>query len=261
MIYPILDEPSLSTICGDLRDIGDPEVRLHTSIALRLHVEAGLGWQGGRAGQPRSLILAGSVHLPELQAEITSLSHDENGNGRGHDGERRAVAAIVPQRCTMKIPIQYFAPPAQQASDAWVLTPAPERDSPWVEHYAGQLESEPLTFDQHLSVPVTIDVVFTSEPCHGGGGAKLEMMGELRFERAVRMRLRFRDPGQSTASPSAPDSSEAVLVVSGSRVSIPRQTLSGMADRDALMTVRVIESDGRVVCAEHALAVPTRSAS
>jgi hypothetical protein len=258
-IHPLPQEPFLVAIGGDPRDIGDPEVHLHASIALRLHVEAGLGWQDGRAGQPRSLILAMSVHLRELHAEITFLSDDENGHGSEHDGKRRAVAAIIPPRYTIKTPIQHFAPPAKGASDVWVSTPAPECDPPWVEQYVGQLERETLTFDQHLSVPVTMDVAFTSDE-RQGGGAELAMVGELRFEQAVRVQLLFRDPGQSTSLSSASDSGEVVMVGAGSRVLIPRQTLSGMADRDARMIACVIEPDGWVVCAEHELALPRSAA-
>jgi len=103
---------------------------------------------------------------------------------------------------------------------------------------------------------VTLDVTFTPEECQNGRGVNIDVAGELRFERSTHMRLLFRDPRQSTAPPSESDSDEAVLIVTGSRVPIPRQTVSRVAGGNPSMTVRVVDAEGRVVCGEQALSSP-----
>jgi len=224
-------------------------------------METVLDRKRGRVGRHRGLALTGNLHFPELRAEIAFDAHDGNGNGNGRTDEYSATAAIIPPGFTMIIPLQVHALPARGECDVWALTPAPDRDPPWIERSAGELGSEPLWFDQYIPVDVTLDVSFTPQECHDGRGAMVDVAGELRFERPVHMRLLFRSPTQSTARPSDSDGDEVVLIAAGSRVPIPRQTVSTMATRNPHMTVRVIEADSRVVRVEHRHTGLVRSAA
>jgi hypothetical protein len=230
-------------------------------------VEIVLNWKRVRVGRHRALAMTGTLRLPELRAQIAFRGSDGKGSGNGHanghglSAEHRAVATIIPPRFTMVIPLQYLSMPGQDERDVWALTPAPDREPPWMEHYAGELEGDPLTFDQYVPVDVTLDITFAPEECQNGRGVSMDVAGELRFERPTHMRLLFRDPKQSTAPPSESESDEAVLVVAGSRVPIPHQTVSSVAGANQSMTVRVVEADGRIVCLEQPLAGPTRIAS
>jgi len=199
------------------------------------------------------MALTGNLHLPGLRAEISFFT-----GGNGNVAEHRASTTIVPAGFTMTIPLQFLPSPRPEESDVWALTPDPRRAPPWREHYAGQLDGNPLTFDQHVPIDVTVDLFVTPDDCQSGRGAQVDVAGELRFERSTHMRLLFRDPYQSTAPPSD-DSDEAVLIVAGSRVPIPRQTVSSLSGQNAWMSVRVLEAGGRVICEETTLSRPTWS--
>jgi len=218
-----------------------------------------------RIGSHAALGLTGHLHLPELRAEIAFRSHSANGktngNGSGHVEEHWATATIIPHHFTMSIPFQYLAPPAREECDVWALTPAADHDPPWIEHYAGTLQGEPLTFDQHIPVDAILDVTFTPRGGQAGREVIVDVAGNLRFERSIPMRLLFRDPERSMAPTSESDRDEAVLIVAGTRIAIPRQTVSSLAGRNSWMTVRVMDAERRIVCVEQPLGGPVRSAA
>jgi hypothetical protein len=153
----------------------------------------------------------------------------------------------------MPVQLQHLALPSQDEKDVWSFTSGSDRDPPWVERYAGRLGDEPLTFDRYVPVYMSLDVTFGRERCETGRTTNVHVAGELRFERSVCMRLRFSDPKHPMATPGASSGDKAELIVAGSGLSIRHQTLSGLADRSASMSVRVIEADGRLVCGEHPL--------
>jgi len=241
--------------------IPKPGVCLHASVSLLIHLETVLSGRRGRVDHDRGLTLAGNLHLPELRAEIAFRNHGGNGNGSGHVEEHRASATIVSHHFTMPIPLQHVAPPGHEESDIWMLTPGTDPDSTWVEHYAGQLQEEPLTFDRHIPVEATLDVTFTPEESQNGRGTRVDVAGELRFERSTRMRLRFRAPEQSKAPSLESEGDEVALIAAGSRIAIPRQTVSSLAGRDSWMTVRVVDAERRVICVEQRLTGPARNAA
>jgi len=231
-----------------------------------------VSWRPGHGGRPRTLILMGSLHLPELRAEITfgSLNGHGNanahengnghgdgnghGNGNGHAKETRANAAIIPHRFRMATQLQHLALPAREENDVWSLVPAADGDPTWVERYAGRLGEEPLTFDRYIPLDMSLEVAFAPEERDSGRGMNMQVTGELSFERPLCMRLLFRDPKLSMTPPLESNGDEAELIAAGTRLSIPRQTVSRLAERCASMSVRVIETGGRVVCSEQPLA-------
>jgi hypothetical protein len=227
-----------------------PRGHLHAHASLLVHVEAVLGWQKGLTRRGHSIALTGNLHLPELRAELSFFS-----SAMGQTKEHRAATTIVPAGFSMTIPLQFLPAPRPDESDVWALTPAPERTPPWQEHYAGQLDGQPLTFDQHVPIDVTIDLVATPDDCQSGRGAQVDVAGELRFESSTHMRVLFRDPYESTAPPSD-DSDEAILIVAGSRVPIPRKTLSSLSGENPWMSLRVLEQGGRVICEDPMLGQP-----
>jgi hypothetical protein len=233
--------------------VSEPGVRLHAPISLLAHLETEMSWQPGRVDRPRGLILMGNLHLPELRAEITFGRHNGHANGNGHSEKHRTSAAIIRHRFSMAIQLQHLAQPAQEEKDVWSSAPGPDHDLPWVERYAGRLGDEPLTIDRYVPVDMSLDVMFGREECKTGRTTNVHVTGELRFDRSVCMRLRFSDPKHSMASPRASGRDGVELIVGGTRVSIPSQTVSGLADRSASMSVRVIETGGRLVCGEHPL--------
>ena len=253
MIQPLRLETAFPARRLEPEEDLDSRSRLYAHVPLLVHVETVLGWQRGRVGPHRALALTGNIHVAELRAEIAFRGPSVNGSARTE--EHRATAAILPPNFAMTIPLQYLPQPQVEDSDVWALTPSPEH-LPWMEHYAGQLDGGPLTFDQHVPVDVTLDLTFTPDDCQSGRGALVDVAGELRFEQSTHMRILFRDPNHSTAPP-LDDSDEAVLIVAGSRVPIPRQSVSSLTGRSPSMSVRVLEAGGREVCEEHWLGRPS----
>ena len=265
MIQPTTHETPFPRTRERFETIPDPGVRLHTKISLLAHVEAEVSWQPGRGGHPRALILMGNLRLPELRAEVTFGSLNGHGNanghvngnghlnGNGHAKEHRANAAIIPHRFTMATQLQHLALPAREENDVWSLVPAADGDPTWVERYAGRLGDEPLTFDRYVPVDMSLDVTFAPEERDSGHGTNVHVAGELSFARSLCMRLLFRDPKHSMTPPLESSGDEAELIVAGTRLSIPRQTVSRLSERSASMSVRVIETGGRVVCSEQPL--------
>ena len=231
-----------------LEKTSSPSVRLHATVSLLARVETVLSEGLRRVDGDRQLTLVGNVHLPELRAEISFHHHGGNGDGRGSAENYRAIANIVPRHFTMPTPLLHLAPPAREANDVWMRTPASANDPAWIEHYVGQFQNEPLTLDLHIPVEVTLDVAFTPEESQNDRGSKVHVTGELRFERSACIRFLFRNPEESTTS-SESDGDEAVLIVAGSIIPIPRQTVASMAARSSPMSVRVVDAERRLLCA------------
>lgn len=246
MIQPLRHESAIPSLPDGIGDLSS-RTHLATRVPLLVHVETVLGWHRGNLRRHGSVALTGNIHLPELRAEISFFT-----TGNGHAEEHRATATIVPPGFAMTIPLQYLPSPQPEESDVWALTPSPDRMPPWQEHYAGQLNGHPLTFDRHIPIDVTLDLHFTPDECQSGRGAQVDVAGELRFEDSIHMRVLFRDPEQSTAPPSI-DSDEAILIVAGSRIPIMRQTVSSLAGRASWMSVRVREPGGSVLLDEPSL--------
>jgi hypothetical protein len=232
---------------------------MRTQLLLLVHVETVLNLQAGSAGSDRALSLTGNIHLPEVRAEIDFDGDKREGNG--YAGERRATAVIIPRNLAMTIPPQRLSPPPSVRSDVWAWTPALAHDQPWMEHYAGRLDGEWFTFDLHVLVDATLDVVFTRVESANGGGAEVAFNGELRFAQPSHIRFQFRDPKQSSAPPSASECQEAVLIQAGARALIPRQSVTRLAGTHPWHAVRVVESGARVVCVEQPNGEPARSIS
>jgi hypothetical protein len=152
----------------------------------------------------------------------------------------------------MAIPPQSLAMPARIGIDVWTLTPAPDHDPPWAEHYAGQLEDEPLEFDHYVPVEAGLDLTFLLGR-QDGRGATVEVEGTLRFERSVPMRFLFRGPRQSTGPLSQSDSQEVVLIPAGSGVLIARQNVERVAGTHPWLTVRLVDVGGRPVGVEESI--------
>ena len=229
-----------------LEKTSDPSVRLHTSVSLLAHAETVLSERRESVDGDRTLTLSGNLHLPELRAEIAFHHHGGNGNGRGSHENHRAIATIVARHYTMPTPLQHLAPPAREGNDVWMRTPAPERDPTWIEHYVGQFQGEPLTLDLHIPVEVTLDVTFAPEESKNGE-TKVHVTGALSFERSTSIRFLFREPEDSMESWES-DGEAAVLIVPGSRIAVPSQTIASMAGRNSRMAVRVVDAERRVLC-------------
>jgi hypothetical protein len=223
---------------------------LTTALALQVHVETAFRSQPAEGGRDR-LTLAGSVHLPELRAGIQFQSVSGGGGGSGA-GESQAVAVIVPHHKTVAVPVENVVVPVRKPSDVWVFTHAPDQDPPWIEHYGGLLGDGPLTFDVYLAAAVTLDVSFAPVRRPDGNGFEVSFAGAIRLDQPLRMRLQFRDPKGSTLTSESPGH-EWVLLRAGCRIPIPPQPVSRLSGPDSLMTVRVFESPGRVVCVEPAI--------
>jgi hypothetical protein len=220
-------------------------VRLITSLALRVHVEAALQWQPER-GERSALMLVGSVHLPEIRAGIQFHGSD-GGNGGGGPGASQAVAVVVPRHKRIAWPDRDLVIPARNPSDVWVITPALDPGAPWIERYGGRLGDGPLAFDVYLTAAVTLDVTFTPERYTYGSGFAVNFSGDMRLDQSLPMRLQFRDPMRPAASTSESPGHETVLLRAGSRIPIPPQPVSRLSSHDPFMTVRVFETPGQVV--------------
>ena len=170
----------------------EPAVRLTTSLALQVHVEAALRWQPGN-GERNALMLVGSVHLPEIRAGIQFHGSD-GGNGDGGPGASQAVAVIVPRHKRIACPEGDLVIPARKPSDVWVSTPAPDPHAPWIERYGGRLGDGPVEFETYLTAAMTLDVTFTPERFPDGSGFAVNFAGEMRLDQSLPVRLQFRDP-------------------------------------------------------------------
>jgi len=267
MIDPLEYEGVFERPRGRFVENLEPSVHLDASVPLLVHAATVLGREPGRKRNWRAVTLKGDLHLPELRAEIVfdDRGEDESGNGNGRANGRGeapwAVATVIPHLSTVAIPLQYFAPPGREESDVWALTREPNQDPAWAEHYAGQLQEAPFTFHQHVMVDAIFDLTFTHQNCLNGRGAQVEVAGEVRFERSMRMRLLFRDPEQRMAIASELDGDQAEMVVAGTRVPLPHQTVSGLAGPRSRMTVRVIDDQHHLLCAARSFAEPERWAS
>jgi hypothetical protein len=242
-------------------EMADLSIRVSTPLSLRVHAETVLEVQSGDLVSGHWLAVMGTLHLPELRAEIEFFAREGDANGNGHAGALRATAVVIPRNFTMTVPVQRFALPELDRSEVWASTHAPNQDPPWAERYAGKLDGELLTFDQYITVEPILDATFSRCEGRNGGGAEMEFAGELRFDRPSPMRLQFRHPRQSAAPVSTSDGHQAMLMLAGASAVIPRQILPRMTGSNALKCVRVIEAGGRVVGLDQPLSGVARRAS
>jgi hypothetical protein len=231
---------------------GPPGLHLQAPISTVVHVETVLGRQHGEAVHRHSLAVAGNLHLPELRCEIAIRGHARLGNANGPGEERRATATIIRRNFQVPVPLQCLESLPREGRDLWVLTPTADRDPRWIEHYAGQLDGEPLTFDYHVPVEAALDLSFTTGGSENGGWSNVEVSGELRFVQPTRIRLRFRDSRQTMAPSSDSEGEEVLLITPGSGVPI-RQTMPSPTGCDEWLTVRVIEAETQVIRVEQRL--------
>jgi hypothetical protein len=236
-----------------LGTVAHSTVWLYETVALPVHVQACWSWRRGRFGRPGSLELSGLLTLPELRAEVVFRRTAERAPGTGQADEHRACAVLIPPRSTLTIPHHSIAATVPEDVDLWVLTAQPDREPPWVEHYAGSARERVVLFERHVPVTAVLGISVRAEECQRGRGTRVEIGGELRFDRRVQMRMLVRDPSSTTAPPSEDDSGEVELIARGTRVPIWKQNVSGVMGANPTVGLRVLDSTGRVVSAERRL--------
>lgn len=235
-----------------LGTVAHSTVWLYETITLPVHAQACWSWRRGRLGQPRTLELSGLLTLPELRAEVIFRRSGERAVPPGSD-EQRASAMLIPPRSTLTVPHHSIPAPVPENVDLWVLTARPDREPPWEEHYAGNSRERAVPFERHVPVSAVIGVSVHAEECQRGRGTRVELGGELRFDRRVQMRMLLRDPASATAPPSEGGSREVELIARDTRVPIWRQTVSGLMGPNPAIAVRVVDGVGQMVCAERVL--------
>ena len=236
-----------------LGTVAHSTVWLYETVALSVHVQACWSWRRGRFGRPRTLELSGLMVLPELRAEVVFRRTGERAPGLPPGDEQRACAALIPPRSTLTIPHHSIATTVPENVDLWVLTAQPDREPPWVEHYAGSGREQTVLFERHVPVMAVLGVSVRAEECQRGRGTRVEMGGELRFDQRVQMRTLVRDPSSASAAPSERDSGEVELIARGTCVPIWKQTVSGLMGANPTIALRVVDGIGHVVCAERML--------
>jgi hypothetical protein len=236
-----------------LGTVAHSTVWLYETTALFVHVQACWSWRRGRFGRPGTLELSGLMTLPELRAEVVFRRSGERPPGVAGGDEQRASASLVPPRTTLTIPHHSIPAPLPENVDLWVLTARPDREPPWDEHYAGNSRERAIPFERHISVTAVLGVSVHAEECQRGRGTRVELAGELRFDRRVQMRMLVRDPASAVGPPSERGSCEVELIARDTRVPIWRQTVSGLMGPNPTIAVRVTDGVGQMVCPERVL--------
>jgi len=126
-----------------------------------------------------------------------------------------------------------------------------------LEHYAGPCEQHVLTFVRPVQTQATLDVSCQCEEGDDQQGTKVEVWGNVMFERPLSMRLMLRN-GERSHGPAAMDGKEMVVIPSGTRVPIERQSVTVAVGRRPWISMRVSDGEGRVLCPEHTLGYSMR---
>lgn len=240
---------------GGIDTVAHSTVRLYTPLEFLVRVEVEAGNRQGLFARRRGLELSGRVHLPEIRAEFIFRRHDRAAD----DGsDQQAMAIVVPRGSSLPIATQPIQATLPERVDLWVLESEPHRQQPWGEHYAGRCGQRGVVFERHVPVSASLDMCFRADERQKGRGTKVEMWGEICFEQGMSMRFVLREPDRPVAPPSEGDSTEVMVIATGTRMTILRQSVSAVVGARPQISVRVTEPGGRVLCAEHALGYSKR---
>lgn len=236
---------------GDgLETVAHSKARLLTELPIIVHVRAALTTKRGWSAGPGTLALTGVVHLPALSAEFLFRKGPERNPPP--DPVHRATAAIVTAGHAISIPPQRLPFTPRPESELSVRVSDPARQPPWAEHLVGRCSGLPLAFDRHLPVRGTLSAVLTPEEFADGRRTRVEIGGELRFERGLIGRFNLRDVGDKPTPPTESDAGEAVLLPAGTAVPIGRHTVWGLAGPNPWISLRIV-AGGTPLGEEHQL--------
>jgi hypothetical protein len=250
-------KPSFSAFVDSSTGMGTvahSTVRMYVPLEFLVRSEIIARDRSGPFHRRQGLDIMGWSHLPELRMDFVFRRHD---HGKEDPADQWGAATIVPPGFRLPIPGQSMDRKDPDRRDLWVLTSEPRRQPPWLEHYAGPCEQHVLTFVRPVQTQATLDVSCQCEEGDDQQGTKVEVWGNVMFERPLSMRLMLRN-GERSHGPAAMDGKEMVVIPSGTRVPIERQSVTVAVGRRPWISMRVSDGEGRVLCPEHTLGYSMR---
>ena len=236
---------------GERGAVAHSTARLFTEVPVLVHVKAMLATKRNWSAQPGTLTLSGSVHLLGLKAEILfRKSHDHDPSpGR----EDRDTATIVTAGHAIPIPSQRVPLMTGPGTELWMRVADPGHQPPWTEHFMGRCDGRPLAIERDMVAHGILDASFHPEAFADGQRTRVEMAGELRFERPLLVRLLTSDAGEAPAEPAQPQAGEVVVMPGGTSVPIGRQAMWGLVGPNPWVSLRILDAGRRMVGEEHPL--------
>ncbi len=236
---------------GGLGTIAHSTARLSTEVSVPVHVRGAIATRHGWSAGPGTTALTGTVELPGLCAEFAFRTRSENDPEPAREG--RATATIVKAGYGIPVPTQRVALAAHPESQLWVKVQEPDASPSCTEQFVGRCAGRPLAFDLDVPVHCTLQAWFTPEESPDWRRTRIDMGGELRFERGARVRLLSRAAAGAGPSPPEFDAGEAVLLPPGTAVPIEKRVVWGNVGPNPWISVRILGAGGRMLGGEHLL--------
>jgi hypothetical protein len=192
----------------------------------------------------------GWVHLPELKLDLVFRSSDRS---KASSRDPWATATVVPAGFRLPVPAQEIDDARLEGRDLWFMTSEPQRRPPWLEHYAGRCDQKIPTFARPLPAKAALDVSSRVMSSPRGDETRVDIWGDLRFERPLSMKAIFRDSEGPEVAEAEKEIREMPLIPTGSRVPMERQSLTFAAAAQPWIGIRVSDGEGHALFAEHAL--------
>jgi len=224
----------------------------HLSLELPVPAELRATLIGRRDWLARRgvIALSGAIHLGGLQAEVVFRASP--AGDLPTDLGNRATASIVTAGHAIPVPLQCFAA-ASEPVHVWARVMDSGRQPPWTEHSVGRCSRLPVMFGHLLTLRGTLHAMVTPGESISDGRTRIEIGGEIRFERRLTARFIARPGEQPSPSSDEVDLGEAVLMPARTIVPVGRHTVWGMGGANPWISLRILGSDGRPLGDEHAL--------
>jgi hypothetical protein len=235
---------------GALGTVAHSKIRFLKQLPIDLQARITLERHRGHFERPNMVGLKGDARVLGLKAEV--VFRMDHGPVAGLQ-EQRAAVELLPMGHTFAICAQSALLAMPKDSDLWVLTPDPSRRPPWHHQHAGTCNFKLLNVHRNIPVEATIDLTFVPVEARNGHQAGVEMSGEIRFERDVRMRLMLHESLLAEAPAPEFESVELTLLPAGSFWTIDRRSVSGDVGPNPWISVRVLEAGRRPLCDEQTL--------
>lgn len=250
-------KPSFSAFVDSSTGMGTvahSTVRMYVPLQFPVRSEIIARDRSGPLHRRQCLDIMGWSYLPELRLEFVFRRHE---HGKEDPADQWGMATVVPPGFRLPIPGQSIDRVDPERRDLWVMTTESKRQPPWLEHYAGACGQHALTFARPLQTQATLDVSCQCEESQDSQGTKVDVWGNVTFERPTSMRLMLRN-GDQTNSSAVMDGKEMVVIPAGARIPVERQSVTVAVGRRPWISMRVSDAEGRVLCPEHTLGYSMR---
>lgn len=250
-------KPSFSAFVdsnSSLGTVAHSTVKMYVPLEFQVRSEIVARNRSGPFHRRPSLDIMGWAHLPELRMDFVFRRHEHD---QQDPADQWGAATIVPPGFRLPIPAQSIDGMDPERRDLWFLTSEPKRQPPWREHYAGACRQNILTFARHLQTQATLDVSCRCDEAHEGEGTKVQVWGNVTFDRPMSIRLMLRN-GEHSTGPAPMDGREMTVISSGTRIPIERQDVTVRVGRRPWISMKVSDGEGRVLCPEHTLGYSMR---